>query len=170
MYNTPDEYFLRIHFERSRFNRRLEDMLLLLADKIINTGITEKKEFDNLLDEIIRNANPKPLAEKTIRNQRTEMIRLFGLVKYVDGLAIPGKKLVTLSQTQDIPRFFKSFCKQFQYPGGFLKPDKVSELVVAGVKFKPAKYILQLMKMPSGQCVSVLPCMMKFLKDLHKKE
>src|SRR4029077_15086762 len=107
MYKTPEEFFLRLHFERSRFNRRLEDMLLLLANQIVNIGIMEKEQFDKVLDDIIRKTNAEPLAEKTIKNQRTEMIRLFGLVKYVDGLAVPGNRLVSLAQTQDIPRFFK---------------------------------------------------------------
>jgi hypothetical protein len=146
MYQTPKEFFLRLHFERSRFNRRLEDMLLILSSKIISLGVMEKAQFDHLLDDIIRESNNTPLEFKTIRNQRTEMIRLFGLVKYVDGIAVPGNRLTLLAQSQDIPRFFKSFCKQFQFPGGFLKPDKVSEMVLAGVKFKPAKYILQLLK------------------------
>ncbi len=151
MYKTPEDFHLRLHFERSRFNRRLEDMLLLLAGQIVNIGIMEKAQFEKVLDDIIRKMNSGPVAEKTIKNQRTEMIRLFGLVKYVDGLAIPGNRLVSLAQTQDIPRFFKSYCKQFQYPGGFLKPDKVAELVVAGVKFKPAKYILQMMKIAESK-------------------
>jgi len=146
MYKTPKEHFLRLHFERSRFSRRLEDMLLILAGKIISMGMANKDQFDAVLDKIIRETSPVPIKEKTVRNQRTEMIRLFGLVKYVDGLAVPGNRLTLLSQSQDIPRFFKSFCKQFQFPGGFLKPDKVSEMVRAGVKFKPAKHILQMLK------------------------
>jgi hypothetical protein len=151
MYKIPDEHFLRLHFERSRFSRRLEDMLLILSNRITNLGILEKGKFDRLLDEIIRRTVSVPLAEKTIKNQRTEMIRLFGLVKYVDGLAVPGNRLSFLAQTQDIPRFFKSFCKQFQFPGGFLKPDKVSAMVREGVKFKPARYILQLMKIAESK-------------------
>jgi len=149
MYQTPPEYFFRLHFERSRFSRRLEDMLLLLANKIVNIGMLEKDQFDALLDKIIKETAQETLVEKTIRNQRTEMIRLFGLVKYVDDLAIPGTRLSILTQTQDTPRFFKSFCNKFQFPGGFLKPDKVSEIVVAGVKFKPAQYIIRLLKIAS---------------------
>lgn len=121
-------------------------MLLLLSAKITNLGITNKSQFDSLLDQIIKETSAEPLVEKTIRNQRTEMIRLFGLVKYVDSTAYPGKRLSSLSQTQDIPMFFKSFCKQFQFPGGFLKPDRICEMALAGVEFKPAKYILTLLK------------------------
>lgn len=151
MYKTPEEHFFRLHFERSRFNRRLEDMLLVLAGKIISMGMLEKEQFDELLDGIIRESAPGKLTEKTIRNQRTEMIRLFGLVKYVDGLVVPGNRLILLAQSQDTPRFFKSFCKQFQFPGGFLKPDKISAMAVAGVRFKPAKYILRLMKVAESK-------------------
>lgn len=150
-YSTPPKHLLRLHFERSRFARKLEDVLLVLASRIVNIGMMEKEEFDKLLDKIIVEINTEPLAEKTIRNQRTEMIRLFGLVKYVDHLAIPGNRLSLLTQTQDTPRFFKSFCNRFQFPGGFLKPDKVSEMVVAGVKFKPAQYILRLFKIANSK-------------------
>lgn len=145
IYKIPPEYYLRLHFPRSRFNRRLEDMLLLLAAKITELGAVNKNEFDNILDKIIRENNSENYTEKTIKNQRTEMTKLFGLVKSVDKLSLPGKRLTLLSQTQDIPQFFKSFCKGFQFPGGFLKPDKIGNIVVAGVKFKPAKYILKLL-------------------------
>lgn len=144
MYQIPPEQFLRLHFPRSRFARRLEDMLLLLAAKIVDLGMLDKEQFDALLDKIILENAPEPLAEKTIKNQRTEMIRLYGLVKYVENLAMPGNRLALLTQTQDTPRFFKSFCNRFQFPGGFLKPDRVAEMVVAGVKFKPAQYLLRL--------------------------
>ena len=150
-YSTPPEHFFRLHFERSRFSRNLEDMLLLLASRIVNIGMMEKEQFDAVLDKIITEINTEPLAEKTIRNQRTEMIRLFGLVKYVDNLAIPGNRLSLLTQTQDTPRFFKSFCSRFQFPGGFLKPDKVSEMVLAGVKFKPAQYLLKMFKIANSR-------------------
>jgi hypothetical protein len=151
LYSTPPEHLLRLHFERSRFARKLEDVLLVLASRIVNIGMMEKEQFDKLLDKIITEINTEPLVEKTIRNQRTEMIRLFGLVKYVDNLAIPGNRLSLLTQTQDTPRFFKSFCNRFQFPGGFLKPDKVSEMVVAGVKFKPAQYILRMFKIATSR-------------------
>lgn len=151
MYQVPPEHYLRLHFERSRFKKRLEDMLLLLANKIVSIGMMDKEQFDFELDGIIRETSEEELAEKTVRNQRTEMIRLFGLVKYSDGLAIPGTRLSALTQTQDTPRFFKSFCNKFQFPGGFLKPDKVSEMVLAGVKFKPAKILLRLLKIASSK-------------------
>ena len=142
MYQTPPEHFLRLHFPRSRFSRRFEDTLLLLANKIIEMGMMDKESFDTLLDKTIAETTSEPLTEKTIHNQRTEMIRLFGLAKYVENLAVPGNRLALLTQTQDIPRFFKSFCNRFQFPGGFVKPDRVSEMVKAGVKLKPAPILL----------------------------
>jgi len=121
-------------------------MLLILASRIVSLGATSKDQFDSTLDTIIRETLAQPLAAKSIKNQRTEMVRPFGLVKYSEGLALPGNRLSILSQTQDIPRFFKSFCMRFQFPGGFVKPDRVSEMVAAGVHFKPAQYILTLLK------------------------
>jgi hypothetical protein len=144
-YQVPEEFYFRLHFPRSRFNRRLEDMLLLLAAKIVDIGTVDEQEFAAILDRIIRENNAKNYAEKTIKNHRSEMIRLFGLVKYSAGLALPGKRLELLAQSQDIPQFFKSFCKGFQFPGGFLKADRVRDLVIEDVKFKPAKYILKLL-------------------------
>ena len=151
MYKTPTEHFLRLHFERSRFSRTFEDTLLILASRIVNIGMVAKEEFDTLLDRVIRETNTKSLKPKTVANRRTEMIRLFGLVKYADGLSMPGERLAVLTQTQDIPHFFKSFCKRFQFPGGFLKADKVSEMVAAGVKFKPARYILRMFKIAQSR-------------------
>ncbi len=119
-------------------------MLLLLASRIVDLGMLDKDQFDALVDKIISETTPRPLAGKTIKNQRTEMIRLYGLAKYVENIAMPGNRLALLTQTQDIPRFFKSFCNRFQFPGGFVKPDRISEMVTAGVKFKPAQYILKL--------------------------
>lgn len=146
MYKTPENFFLRLHFPRSRFSKNLENTLLYLAAKITAIGPLGKDDFDQLLDKTIKETDRAGLKEKTIKNQRTEMIRLFGLAKYAEGTAIPSERLSDLARTQDIPRFFKSFCKRFQYPGGFLKSDRVSELVKAGVRFKPASYILRLLK------------------------
>ncbi|MCK4400849.1 DUF3883 domain-containing protein [bacterium] len=146
MYKIPDEYFLRLHFPRSRFSRALEDTLLLLAEQINTIGVTDKEHFNKMLDDVIRDTNEVESTDKTIRNQRTEMIKLFGLVKYSDGAVVPGTRLIHLHETQDIPRFFKSLCKKFQYPGGFLKPDKVKDIVLNDVQFKPAKTILKLLK------------------------
>ena len=146
MYKIPDGYFLRLHFPRSRFSRTLEDTLLLLAEKINTIGVTDKQHFDEMLDVVIRNTNETELTDKTIKNRRTEMVRLFGLVKYSDGVVVPGTRLVHLYESQDIPRFFKSFCKKFQYPGGILKPDKVKDIILNDIQFKPAKTILKLLK------------------------
>lgn len=150
-YQIPDQFFFRLHFERSRFSSKLEDVLLILASKIISIGMMEKDQFNDILDEIISDINENKLENKTIRNHRTEMIRLFGLVKYVDELAIPGNRLSLLSQTQDTPRFFKSFCSRFQFPGGFLKPYKISEMVLAGIKFKPAQFLLRFFKIANSK-------------------
>ena len=151
MYKTPQEHFFRLNFPRSRFSRTLEDTLLVLADRIVNIGIMEKDQFGKLLDKAIRETSEGDLEEMTIRNQRTEMIRLFGLVKYEGDLAIPGSRLSMLIQTQDTPRFFKSFCNRFQFPGGFLKAYKVSEMVQAGVRFKPASYVLRMLKIATSK-------------------
>jgi len=51
----------------------------------------------------------------------------------------------TLAERQDLIEFFRYFLFRFQYPGGHLKPSETVELIKLGVKFKPAKYFLEVM-------------------------
>ena len=41
---------------------------------------------------------------------------------------------------------FKTFLYNFQYPGAHIKPNRVLEQIQAGVHFKPAQYILRLLR------------------------
>ena len=42
-------------------------------------------------------------------------------------------------------QFFKFFLQKFQYPGGHTKARYVKEIIDAGIRFKPAKYILKVL-------------------------
>lgn len=159
-YKTPDEHRLELHFPRSRFSRDLEDKLLILASKIAEIGTAPKDEFAEKVDILLRSIGDADATPKTIANQRTEMISLFGLAEYRDGDVICGSRTLSLIKNQDVPRFFKSLCKKFQYPGGFVKPNFTKEYVKAGVKFKPARYITMMLrsgKEATGNAVALSP-------------
>lgn len=50
-----------------------------------------------------------------------------------------------LNENQDLTQFFKFFLYSFQFPGGHLKPQDNIELIKLGIRFKPAKTILQVL-------------------------
>jgi hypothetical protein len=157
-YVTPPEFRLDLHFPRSRFNSELEDTLLLLASKMAEIGSAPKEGFDGIIDEFLSNLYGGKKEDKTIANQRTEMIRLYGLAKYQneefvkDGKlakrknVIVGNRTLLLVQNQDLSRFFKSVCNKFQYPNYINKTQFVQEYVQAGVRFKPAQYLIKLLR------------------------
>lgn len=145
-YQTPDKYRLDLHFPRSRFNTELEDTLLLLASKMVQLGNLPSSQFTNDINQYLRTLRGKHLAPKTINNQRTEMTSLFGLVKQHNGQVIIGNRTVLLVETQDVPRFFKSVCNRFQYPNGINKIQFIEEYVRAGIRFKPAQYLIRLLR------------------------
>lgn len=145
-YVTPEEYKLELHFPRSRFNKDLEDTLLLLASKMVQLGTTPKAEFKTEINAYLRQLNTDSLADKAIDNQRTEMTRLFGLTKLRNNEVIVSNRTLLLVQTQDTPRFFKSFCNKFQYPNGINKIQFIEKYVTNEVKFKPAQYLIKLLR------------------------
>jgi len=103
------------------------------------------KEVNRLIKLYPGNATKK---NKTINNWRTEISSLFGLIEYNQDLTEcrPSKMSCFLSEKQDLVEFFKYFLYYFQYPGGHLKTHETVKLINAGVRFKPAKYILSLLK------------------------
>lgn len=159
MYTTPNDYRLEIHFPRSRWSSRgLEDALLIVSERIANLGAAKKEEFDSAIDSLLQAMNDKVLQAKTIANQRTEMISLFGLAKYREDMVVAGGRTVLLAESQDMPMFFKSLCAKFQYPGGFVKPQFNKEYVKAKVRFKPAQYIVKMLragKSMTGKSVAI---------------
>ena len=83
---------------------------------------------------------------KTINNWRTEISALFGFIEHTDTTDRPGRRALELAHNQDLVESFKVFLYNFQYPGAHIKPKNVLEQVEAGVHFKPAQYILQLLR------------------------
>lgn len=146
LYSVPDQFHLRLHHVRPRFKNDIENVLIYVASEISNLSPSEKDDFSTKLNNAIR-AYPGngSVKIKTINNWRTEISALFGFLEYEGGLVSPGRVAQLLATNQDLLEFFKYFLYRFQYPGGHLKPSYTLELIKAGVKFKPAQYIINVL-------------------------
>ena len=146
-YKIPDEYYFRLHHVRPRFKGDIENVLIYVAEEIARVGEMEKREFVKAVDSAIYrypgNANK---TEKTIKNWRTEISALFGFIQHTDNFQKPGRRAIELAQHQDLVECFKVFLYNFQYPGAHIKPGSVQEQIEYGIKFKPAQYILKLLR------------------------
>jgi len=148
IYRIPDDYFFRIHHPRPRFKNNVENVLIYIASEIYKLGKMEKKRFMALLNEAIwRFPGNETYVKKTIDNWRTEISSLFGLVEYSfsDKTCKPSTMAKILAENEDVIEFFKYFCYYFQYPGAHIKPHSIIEQIKARVRFKPVKYILELL-------------------------
>lgn len=146
MYKIPSQYYFRIHHIRPRFKNDVENVLYFMANEIAKMEPMEHLRFKEKLNSIIKlypGNGTKTL--KTINNWRTETSALFGLVEYEGYLSKPSRMSLLLSQSQDLVEFFRYFLYYFQYPGGHLKPIETLEFIKAGIRFKPASYILSVL-------------------------
>jgi hypothetical protein len=88
---------------------------------------------------------------KTINNWRTEISALFGFVEHFDEEDAPGLRAIELAEKKDLVEFFKTFLFSFQYPGAHIKSQEIKEQIEAGIHFKPAQYILKLLRYASQE-------------------
>ena len=146
-YQVPQEYYFRIHHCRSRFKGDVENVLIFMATEISKIsdqyGSVDNKKLNAAIRHYPGNGNK---TEKTINNWRTEISSLFGFFEYKDGEKIAGELTKHLAQYQDMVEFFKLFLFKFQYPGAHIDVKEVMEQIEAGVRFKPAQYILSLLE------------------------
>ena len=146
-YKIPEEYYFRIHHVRPRFKGDIENVLIYVAEEVARVGEKPTDEFvqavNNALYQYPGNAHREL---KTINNWRTEISALFGFIEHTDTTDKPGRRAVELANNQDLVESFKVFLYNFQYPGAYIKPKNVLEQIEAGVRFKPAQYILQLLR------------------------
>lgn len=146
-YKIPEEYYFRIHHVRPRFKGDIENVLIYVAEEVARVGEKPTDEFvqavNNALYQYPGNAHREL---KTINNWRTEISALFGFIEHTDTTDKPGRRAVELANNQDLVESFKVFLYNFQYPGAHIKPKNVLEQIEAGVRFKPAQYILQLLR------------------------
>ena len=147
-YEIPEEYYFRVHHIRPRFKNDVESVLIYIASEISKLPPMVKDDFMESVNKAIKrypgNATKTP---KTINNWRTEISSLFGLIVYNTeyNTCAPGAITKTLAENQDLIEFFKYFLYYFQYPGAHLKTYEIMKFIEAGIKFKPAKYILDLL-------------------------
>jgi hypothetical protein len=148
MYKIPNKFYIRLHHSRPRFKNNIEDVLIFMANEICAIGPQPTDRFSNKLRGAIKsfpgNYNK---SDKTIDNWRTEISSLLGLIEEQDNnTSRPSRMSEILNDKQDLIEFFRFFCLKFQYPGGHLKPKSSLEMIQQGVKFKPAQYLLRVLK------------------------
>lgn len=146
-YIIPIEYYFRIHHVRPRFKGDIENVLIYMAEELTAIG---EKEIDEFIQEanaaIYRYPGNAHRELKTINNWRTEISALFGFIEHTDTTERPGLRAIELAQRQDLVESFKIWLYNFQYPGAHIKPKNVLEQIEAGIHFKPAQYILKLLR------------------------
>lgn len=145
LYITPEEYFYRCAFPRGRLLSQIEDDLGIFVQIIIKNAGKELDTFNHDFDK--EYSKYRTVTEKTIANHRTEMIALFGLIYLSeDNLVLPSDRTKTLWEKQDYYLFFKGFVDKFQFPNGINTSHATVEQLQKGIKFKPAQFILTLLK------------------------
>ena len=148
MYKTPEEYFYRLHHVRPRFKGDIENVLLFMATEISNLPDSSHDEFRESLNNIIWQYPGNKIKKlKTINNWRTEISSLFAFfIERDDKITTAGCRAKELAEKQDLVEMFKKFLFLFQYPGAHIKSKEALDMIKAGVRFKPAQYILKVLQ------------------------
>ena len=142
-YNPDLKY--RCDIIRGKALKEMDDLLSLYADITHSLAPMTARDFNNRFDEQL--AQRMDASMKTVRNQRSEMGRLFALYYEEDGIVYESEACKFLSESHDQPAFFKNMCLNFQFPNGTQKKETVTERIKAGMHFKPYHFILSLMSL-----------------------
>ena len=146
-YVIPEQYYFRIHHVRPRFKGDIENVLIYMAEEITSVGELPVNDFVSAVNSAIYRYPGNAHRElKTINNWRTEISALFGFIEHTNTTDKPGRRAIELAEHQDLVECFKTFLYNFQYPGAHIKPKNVLEQIEAGIHFKPAQYILKLLR------------------------
>lgn len=146
LYKIPDEFFFRIHHIRPRFKNNVEEVLLYVATSITDIPKLPKEQFDSKLNQILFQFGKNRMSEKkTIDNWRTEISALFAFIQESDNYLFASKVAVRLAKNQYLDEFFNYFLYSFQYPGGHIANYNVISQIKSNVKFKPCKFILEIL-------------------------
>ncbi len=146
-YQIPEDLYFRIHHIRPRFKNDVENVLVYMATEISKMSAMNKDEFADELNNAIKRYPGNAVKElKTINNWRTEISALFGFLEFDGNITKPGKRAIELAKKEDLVEFFKYYLYNFQYPGAHLKVREIAKQIEAGIHFKPAQYILSILK------------------------
>lgn len=146
-YKIPEQYYFRLHHVRPRFKGDIENVLIYVAEKIARVGEKPTYDFVEAVNAALFHYPGNAYRElKTINNWRTEISALFGFIEHTDTTDKPGLRALELAENQDLVECFKVFLYNFQYPGAHIKPKGVLEQIEQGIRFKPAQYILKLLR------------------------
>lgn len=146
-YKIPDRYYFRIHQIRPRFKGDIENVLIYMAEEISSIQEMPINKFIEAVNLAISHyPGNSHRSIKTINNWRTEISALFGFIEHTESTYKPGRRAIELAQRQDLIECFKTFLYNFQYPGAHIKPKSILEQIEAGIHFKPAQYILKLLR------------------------
>ena len=147
-YRIPDDDWFRIHFVRPRFKSNIENVLLYMANECCRIPTCSCGEYRKRYFEAIKmfpgNIDMK---KKTLENWRTEIPALFGFYtedKEAD-VTETSSMATFLHENQDLTQFLRIFLYSFQFPGGHMKGKDVKEIIEHGIKFKPARTIVQVL-------------------------
>lgn len=146
-YEIPEKYYFRLHHVRPRFKSDVENVLFYVAKKLVNIGELPTAEFAERINaEIIKYPGNAQREIKTINNWRTEISALFGFIEHTALTDKPGLRAVELAKYQDLIGSFRVWLYTFQYPGAHIKPQSILEQIEMGIHFKPAQYILMVLR------------------------
>lgn len=147
-YEVPNESWHRIHFVRPRFKSNIENVLLYMAKECCRIQRCTCDEYNTKYFNAIKMFPGNiDMADKTLNNWRTEIPALFSF--YTEdkesGYTQTSQMAKFLNEQQDLTQFLRLFLYSFQFPGGHLKPQDLQDIIHLGIRFKPAKLILQVL-------------------------
>ena len=147
-YQVPNKYWYRIHFVRPRFKSNIENVLFYMANECCKIPKCSCEEYNQKFFNAIRSFPGNiDATKKTLDNWRTEIPALFGFYNEdkVNGVTETSEMAKFLHENQDLTQFLRLFLLSFQFPGGHMKPNDVRDIISHGIKFKPAKTIIEVL-------------------------
>lgn len=155
-YTTPSQYCFRLHHVRPRFKNDVENVLGYMAFGVSELGTLPKDEFAKALNKYIREYGSNAVrTKKTVDNWRTEIAALFSMYRELGDMVSGTSISSDLANTSDLPQFFRNFIYTFQYPGGHLKPQAISEILDQRVRFHPGRWLAELFLLQDDAYITV---------------
>jgi hypothetical protein len=144
MYEVPAKFYQRLHHPRPRFKLNIENVLGYMAFSIAELdGETETVFKEKILLAISEFPGNSGREKKTWQNWYTEITALFSMVSTKGGKNFATDLSKELANTTNLKEFFLKFISTFQYPGGFLKENKIEEILSSGIHFHPLLWLAQ---------------------------